>query len=136
MDANSFMKHVFTVILLLLVFTASQAKDLQEEYAVFGVGGKTCKVFNRAIKLGGKPYKQYEAWLFGYFSAYNQYTPNTYNILGAKRLDQILAWLNDYCKKHPQEFFVTASALLLANLHDSRRNLSPNREKQLPLKPR
>ncbi len=113
------------IVLLFLLPLDTQAKDLKDEYAVFGVGGKTCKSFSRAIELGGRPYKEYESWLFGYFSAYNQYTPNTYNILGARRMDQIITWLETQCKQYPNQFFVTAAAILLRNMYETRRNFSP-----------
>lgn len=112
-------------MLLLALQKTIYAKDLKDEYAVFGAGGKTCKSFNLALELGGKPYQDYEAWLLGYLSAYNQYTPHTYNILGARRLDQIIAWLNQYCTDNPNQFFVTASAILLKNMYETRRNFSP-----------
>lgn len=124
------MRKPLLIIIFLTWLTPLYAKDLKGEYAVFGPGGKTCKSFILALELDGKYYDEYELWLLGYFSAYNQYTPNTYNILGIRRLDQIISWLEQYCQKNLNEFFVTAAAVLLKNMHDTRRNLSPKKSEK------
>lgn len=116
----------FCLIILLSAQTVI-ARDVNDEYAVFGSGGKTCKSFSLASNLGGRQYDIYESWLLGFFSAYNESTPSTYNILGARRLDQIIAWLEEYCQANPNEFFVSAAATLVARLYPTRQNLSPNR---------
>lgn len=124
------MKKIRQSVLLLLCLLpslAAHSKDINGEYAVFSLGGKSCQGFLVAHDLRGNQYEQYEAWLLGFFSAYNETTPNTYNILGARRLDQIIDWLVTYCQASPNEFFVTAAVTLIARLYPSRQNLSPNR---------
>lgn len=120
-------RHTVYLLLGLLSCLTAHSKDINDEYAVFGLGGKSCQGFLVAHNLGGKQYDNYESWLLGFFSAYNETMPNTYNILGARRLDQIINWLISYCQDAPNEFFVTAAVTLINRLYPSRQNLSPNR---------
>ena len=77
--------------------------------------------------LSGHCYKQnmYNAWLYGYVTAYNAYVDDTFNILGGRDSASLNYWLANYCKKNPHTSFDTAVGHLMVEL-------MPQRIKQKP----
>jgi hypothetical protein len=64
-------------------------------------------------------------WIFGYMTAYNTQTPDTYDIQGQTDLSEILVWLEDYCKQNPLHGFIDAMTLLMDELHPKRIRKAP-----------
>ena len=58
----------------------------------------------------------------GYITAYNVLVPNTYNIAGDMKADQMLLWLDGYCDDHKTGSFETA-------VHDLTATIAKKRQK-------
>ena len=85
----------------MLAATATPARDMDDQYAVFGVGAEDCAAYLVARDRGGVAERWYHHWLAGYLSAVNNAGAATYNILGDKSMADILDWLEGYCAANP-----------------------------------
>ena len=111
---------------LFLVSQSGMARDVNGNYATFGVGGETCGDYLDARDAGGERERLYMEWTAGHLSAYNLLLVNTYNILGETSTFDMLAHLDSYCRQHRDTIYVQALATQIEALYDSRSNLSPD----------
>ncbi len=123
-------KPTFLALLLLTAAHGASAKDVDGEFAVFSVGGKSCAEYLRARAGGGRAQHDFTTWMQGYLSAFNLIVPNTYDILGNRDFDKIVAWLDAHCSENRDTTFVNATALLTINLFPERRNIAPGKDNQ------
>ena len=123
------MQHCYSRLLLLFVLTTvtaiSYGKDMDGDFVVFGVGEHKC--INYLTNRKEPEFEYYREWLSGYLSAFNVIMANTYDIMGDRSYRQIINWLNQYCRKNQQEYFVNAMAELTSKLYPARRNIAPNK---------
>ena len=115
-----------SIVLIFFLVQPVSAKDLDGEYAVFGVGSNTCKAFEAARSTGR--ITQYVVWTEAYLSAFNLIVPSTYNIAGESSFNQMMNWLGQYCRENPEELYVNAVAALTVALYPSRLNLAPGKD--------
>lgn len=113
---------------LLIAAGLPQARDLDGQFAVFGVGAENCATYLVARDQGGTAERWYHHWLAGYFSAVNNAAASTYNILGKKSMADLLDWLEGYCAANPNMNFTNASADLTAILNDDRQSMAPGKQ--------
>ncbi len=106
----------------------SVAKDMDEQYAVFGVGAENCAAYLVARDHGGAAERWYHHWLAGYLSAVNNAGASTYNILGSKSMSDILDWLEGYCAANPNANFANATADMVSILYEDRQNIAPGKQ--------
>ena len=59
-------------------------------------------------------------FVFGFRTAYNIQTPQTCDIFGQFNDEQLLAWLENYCRTQPLERFGTALIALAKEAHPRR----------------
>lgn len=104
------------------------ARDMDEQYAAFGIGGENCATFLVARDQAGAAERWYHRWLAGYLTAVNNAGASTYNILGDKSMADILDWLEGYCATHPNMNFANATADMVAILYEDRQNMAPGKE--------
>ena len=104
------------------------AKDIDEQYAVFSVGGDPCSDYLAARQTGAEPEQRYLHWIAGYLSAFNQIVPGTYNILGQRDFGSFLGELDAYCREHRDELLVAVLSVLAERMYPDRLNLSPNKD--------
>jgi hypothetical protein len=112
----------------LLCVSAAVARDMDGQYAVFGVGGEDCATYLVARDRAGELERRYHHWLAGYLSAVNNAGASTYNILGAKSMADILDWLEGYCAANPNSNFANAVADMVGILYADRHNIAPGKE--------
>lgn len=67
----------------------------------------------------------FHQWMFGYITAYNVHTPDTYDITGGKGVDFLDNWLEGFCKKNPWMDFSVAVDNLTVGLYPNRIKTSP-----------
>lgn len=113
---------------LLIYPWASHGRDLDGQFAVFGVGAENCATYLVARDMGGNAERWYHHWLAGYFSAVNNAATSTYNILGEKSMADLLDWLEGYCAANPNINFTNASADLTVILGDERQSMAPGKQ--------
>ena len=121
------MNVLITLLALLVISLPVNAKDLDGEYAVFGIGSNTCAGFQSA-RRSGKGVAEYIVWTEAYLSAFNLIVPSTYNIAGESSFNQMMSWLGEYCRDNPEELYVNAVAALTVALYPSRLNLAPGKD--------
>ncbi|HHH42752.1 MAG TPA: hypothetical protein ENK49_01315 [Gammaproteobacteria bacterium] len=122
--------HAFLLATLLNLagVLPAAARDMDEQYAVFGVGSDNCAAYLVARDRGGRAERWYHHWLAGYLSAVNNAGASTYNILGDKSMADILDWLEGYCAANPNVNFANAVADMVTLLYTDRQNMAPGKE--------
>lgn len=105
---------------------AVDARDVNGNYAVFGVGSTPCADYLAARDAGGIEEEKYIEWISGHLSAYNLLLVNTYNMLGEGNAFALLARLDSHCRREREQPFVQAFAIQMENLYEARANLSPD----------
>ena len=122
----------FKVIVPALALLAAShtvfGKDVDGEFAVFSVGGKSCAEYLQARAGGGRALHDFTTWVQGYLSAFNLIVPNTYDILGDRDFDKAISWLDDHCAENREAPFVNATASLTINLFPARKNIAPHKD--------
>ncbi len=116
---------LFLALICLAAGAPVQARDIDGQFAVFGAGGENCAGYLVARERGGIAERWYVDWLGGYLSAVNNAAADTYDILGNRGFDDILAWLDGYCSVSPETNFTNAAADMTSLLYDERANFSP-----------
>ncbi len=111
---------------LLLVCQSSPARDVNGNYATFGVGSQTCSDYLEARNTGDEAENLFMEWTAGHLSAYNLLLVNTYNILGETSTFDMLAHLDNYCRQNQDSSYIQALAVQIELLYDVRANLSPD----------
>jgi len=126
------MKRMTSLCALLLLgaalFTTAQARDMDDQYAVFGVGAENCATYLVARDQGGTAERWYHHWLAGFMTAVNNAAASTYNILGDKSMADLLDWLEGYCAANPNVNFSNAVTDLVSILYDERQNIAPGKQ--------
>ena len=117
-----------TTLAGLLLGGTAQARDMDDQYAVFGVGADNCAAYLVARDHGGAAERWYHHWLEGFLTAVNNAAASTYNILGQKSMADILDWLEGYCAANPNMNFANATAELVSLLYDERQNMAPGKQ--------
>lgn len=125
---NRILLQCLAALLLLMSATAGKARDMDDQYAVFGVGAEDCAAYLVTRDRGGSAERWYHHWLAGFLSAVNNAGAQTYNILGEKSMADILDWLEGYCAANPNIIFSNAVADMVAILYPDRQNFSPHKE--------
>ncbi|MGH8245129.1 MAG: hypothetical protein ACREUU_01710 [Gammaproteobacteria bacterium] len=109
--------------MLIISSECASAADRNGNYAVWGIGARSCHTFNQSIESGATD--NYRNYIMGYLTAYNVVAQDTYRIAGDLDLDQIMAWIQDYCDLKPINSFEQALA-------DFTAERAPTRVKQAP----
>ncbi len=122
------MKVLFCLFAGFCLASGALARDIDGQYAVFGVGAEDCATYLVAGERSDGTRDWYRHWLLGYFSAVNNAAANTYNILGDKGLAYLLNCLEGYCAANPTTSFSTAVAEMVSLLYADRQNLAPGKK--------
>jgi len=120
--------HYLAGVAALLLASTGHARDMDDQYAVFGVGAEDCASYLVARERGGTAESWYHHWLAGFLTAVNNAGASTYNILGQKSMADILDWLEGYCMANPNIVFSNAAADMAAILYPERQNMAPHKE--------
>jgi hypothetical protein len=97
----------------LLVLTTDIAA---QEQAVLGQGNVSCGSWLNDRKGDDTDASSRIAWVLGYVTAFNQYESKPAgDVSGAKGTEEIMAWIDNYCGRHPSDNLYRASAALVDN---------------------
>ena len=93
----------------------------KEVIAIYGHGNSKCTEFITFVDAGQEAIsKNYQIWLNGFISAYNTMTSQTGNVAGDKKIDELMRWMDAYCRENPENFFQRATIELLKALEDKK----------------
>jgi len=87
-----------------------------QEQAVLGQGNVSCGTWLEPQRwrrsISGRV-----AWILGYITAFNQYGSKPEgDVTGGKETEQIMAWIDNHCRRHPTDNLHRASAALVDEL--------------------
>ena len=113
------MKSLVMILgLMMLTSTTAVAVDSNGNYAVWGLGKKSCFGFTKEIvKEDSDKFKHY---IKGFLTAYNIFTEKTYSISGKMNEDDVIEWLTDYCGDNPMSGLETALLSFTFDHYDKR----------------
>lgn len=121
---------ILALAILLIPDGFTEAVDSKGRFYALGVGKKTCREY---IEFREKRIKDFtpgdyertdfvvEHWVAGYLTGHNYYVSDTYDVKGKKSIEEIKAWIEEFCRKDQDEYFAEAVIALAAELHDSRK---------------
>jgi len=120
------MKHLSSILFLLaMIPVQSQAVDSKGHFAIWGKGNKSCHSYN--ISRNTDEEQRYKDYIMGYLTAFNVQLPETYRVAGQMNLNDILAWLDDYCELKPVIAFEQSLADFITENYDERMKKSPSK---------
>jgi hypothetical protein len=110
----------FIIILSMLILTSTSAiaVDSDGNYAVWGVGKKSCFGFNKEIN--GEDSDRFRDYIKGFLTAYNMFTEKTFSITGNMNEDEVVNWLTEYCADNPMFGLETALLNFTFDHYDKR----------------
>jgi hypothetical protein len=106
--------------MLMMMSAAAHADDSRGMFSVKSVGTVSCRRYLDARREKGEEYLLFAGYLGGYMTAYNQLSPETFDILPWQTVDTLLGLLTNYCSKQPDRNFAVAVNELI-------KLLTPNR---------
>ena len=148
------MKLLLITLGIFIVPISVMAVDITGNYAVWGVGTKSCYAFNLATvnylnsdnstqkkdeslisklkfwkdKKNNEDevenFNAYKSYMKGFLTAYNIFTEKTFSISGSMKEKQVVEWLNDYCKENPMSTVENALTSFTFELYDNRMKTS------------
>jgi hypothetical protein len=105
-------KRVFTAMLVLCATAGLQntalAAATKGEFGIKGIGATDCAIAVREYKAGTPNAMMYGGWLYGYMTALNQSTPDTFDLATWQDLNTLSNFLIEYCAKNPRMSFAQA----------------------------
>ena len=148
------MKLLLITLSIFIVPISVMAVDITGNYAVWGVGTKSCYAFNLSTvnylnsdnstqkKDEGlisklkfwkdkknnedevENFNAYKSYMKGFLTAYNIFTEKTFSISGSMKEKQVVEWLNDYCKENPMSTVENALTSFTFEYYDNRMKTS------------
>ena len=110
------------VSLMICTITVSAA-DSKGNYAIWGLGKKSCHSYNLArAEVTDEKFKDYT---MGYLTAYNHITPETYSISRDMDLDEVLTWMDDQCQLKPVISYEEALVTFIIEHYENRMKFTP-----------
>lgn len=120
------MKHLCSILFLLaMIPLQSQATDSNGHFSIWGKGNKSCHSYN--ISRDTEEERGYKDYIMGYLTAFNVQLPDTYSVSGEMNLNEIMAWLDDYCGLKPILAFEQSLADFIKDNYDKRTKKSPSK---------
>ena len=126
------MKHtIFALAMSLFLPATVSAADIDGQYTahtvagVIGSCGEYVTARDEKRRAAFLKSNTHVIWIWGYLTAYNRQTPDTYDIMAQTDTPTILLWLDNYCKQNPLTDFAEAMVSLMNELHSSRIRKKP-----------
>ena len=96
------MKRLILVAVLVCMVTPAWAADKNSFYQMWGAGSKSCGFWTKARKAGGIEAAMLSAWLNGFLTSYNYFTPGVVDVARGVDVEGRTAWVDNhwsYCQK-------------------------------------
>jgi hypothetical protein len=108
-----------------LIFSSSMvlATDSKGNYAIWGVGNKSCHSYN--IARAAEDDHRYRDYIMGYLTSYNHQAVETYSISRDMNLDQVLTWIDELCELKPVISFDEVLINFILAHHEKRMKFPP-----------
>ena len=108
------MKNVLWGLSLALVANAAVAADVDGNFAIDGIGGKTCADFSAVLAEDNTQLiNAYISWMSGFVSSYNMSAAETYDVTPWQTTELQLLKLGAFCEKNPEApYYVAVNGLV------------------------
>jgi hypothetical protein len=103
-----------------LITNAASARGI----VIYGVGLKSCGFWS-SVPKGTIPRQQLSNWVLGFVSAYNYYSAEGRDVTSDDG-SAFIAWMDRYCRDHPQDVVADAAYRLVDELAGRRIPLPSN----------
>ena len=128
---------VYSFVVFTLLFSEiCHSADRQGDFTVLGPGIDSCTTFIEAVETGKNTdnwtiWNKFRFYTLGYLTGVNEYSPDTYNIKGAKNLTpgtfEVMDSLENYCREHSDHEFFEALKSIVRELHPYRIKQGPKK---------
>lgn len=121
-SARRALTTAFALAALSLAPQSGEARDENGQFAVDGVGNRSCAQFLEALEAP-EPRTlaiAFAGWADGFISATNALSPNTFDLTPWQSVEVIIAQMKTYCTANPDEIFVNGFGKLVASLNPAR----------------
>ncbi len=116
-NLNRTMKAALPALFIAMLMSSnSWAADKDGAYVSFGVGTSSCTGWTTARAADDVRTVQYQEWLLGYISAYNNWVHKGQNVAGNMDKKGIFAWINNYCRENGADLLAQAAENLMLDL--------------------
>lgn len=102
------MKRTAGILMAALLMPGAAQAAFEGRWALKGVGTASCQQYVDARKNADAAYYQFGGWINGYFSAFNQFTDETYDIAPWQGTELLAGLVEGYCQKNPKQPFATS----------------------------
>jgi hypothetical protein len=116
--------RIYSIIILVFCAATATGADKKGNYAIWGVGNKSCHSYNLARAANED--NKYKDYIMGYFTAYNHEAVDTYSISRDMNMDDILTWLDEQCEMKPVVSFEEILTTFILDNYENRMKSSPN----------
>ena len=107
---------ILFLFVLLCPLPGAEAADKDGEFALKGIGRLNCKQFVENRNQKSNRYFQFGGWIEGYITAFNQLTPETFDLLSFETTE-FLAWMiAQHCSQNPDERVADVVAAMVRKL--------------------
>ncbi|MDH3445601.1 MAG: hypothetical protein OEN50_16865 [Deltaproteobacteria bacterium] len=123
------------LVLFILAFGArTSAYDSKGMFMAYGPGNEPCSEFDalRDRRLENLTSKQQdmvedtvEYWLSGFYTAWNYFSGETFDVSGGIKYDAVMEQVEKYCERHPKKKLVDAAIVVGHALHSTRTKAAP-----------
>lgn len=114
------MRNVLLALTVLVVAYPATAADKNGDFYARGVGAQRCESYLAEKAKGSPAYYFYRSWINGYFSAYNQFSQDTYDVAPNATIEGLANSVEAVCRKYPKQQFWTAAFALAQALWKKR----------------
>lgn len=85
-------------------------------YVIRGVGADSCQDWNQYKMADGPARYGSISWVLGYLSAFNNFVSADGDLTARTSVDEITAWIDDYCRAKPLDTVAGATTALISQL--------------------
>ena len=110
------------VLALALAAGAGPLLGADKQLAYWSQRPASCRDFLRVYRADErKPESEgVRNWIAGYVSAFNRQTPDTYDIVGVSKFEQVLQSVERFCKENPLSDVAAAMEAVTTDLYPAR----------------
>lgn len=118
--SNLVLKTALILCMGMTMQMPAHAAAAKGEFGVKGIGASDCATAVREYKGGTPNAMMYGGWLYGYITALNQTTPDTFDVVAWQDLNTLSNFVVEYCSKNPKVSFAQAVFNMTAALKPKR----------------
>lgn len=115
------MKRLSLIVLVLSFTFAAPVTALDKDGYYWHQGPVSCGDWVKDRKGDSWAQAVNIYWITGYITAYNNQTPDVYNILGSTDMESVFLWMDKYCQENPLSNLSSGMDILTEELWPNRK---------------